>query len=113
VISILLHHAPHGFQITDEESCMNASVSTSHVAKKAEDLADPLIERAVDRVQSIASQAIDSMTSATKQVRATVTDVSDGVVSYTQDNPFKAILISAAVGALAATVVSALIPSRR
>ena len=92
---------------------MNAAASTSQVAKKAEDLADPLIARAADRVQSIASQAIDSMTSATKQVRDTVTDVSDGVVSYTQDNPFKAILISAAVGALAATVVSALIPSRR
>lgn len=92
---------------------MNAAASTSHVAKKAEDLADPLIARASDRVQSIANQAVDSMTAATKQVRDSLSDMSDGVVSYTQDNPFKAILIAAAVGALAATAVSAMIPSRR
>jgi ElaB/YqjD/DUF883 family membrane-anchored ribosome-binding protein len=41
-------------------------------------------------------------------VRATVADAGDSVVTYTQGNPFKAILISAAVGAVIASVVTTL-----
>jgi ElaB/YqjD/DUF883 family membrane-anchored ribosome-binding protein len=70
------------------------------------------IGKAADQAQSAASQAMDSLNAATEKVRATASDVGDSVVSYTRDNPVTTILISAAVGALIATVVSALLPSR-
>ena len=68
----------------------------------------PALEKATDRAQSGAKQAMDSLTSASKQVRATVADVGDTVVTYTQGNPIKALLISAAVGAIIATAVTTL-----
>jgi ElaB/YqjD/DUF883 family membrane-anchored ribosome-binding protein len=70
------------------------------------------IGKAADQAQSTASQAMGSLNAATQKVRATASDVGDSVVSHTRDNPVTTILISAAVGALIATVVSALLPSR-
>jgi ElaB/YqjD/DUF883 family membrane-anchored ribosome-binding protein len=70
------------------------------------------IGKAADKAQAAASHAMDSLNAATQTVRATASDVGDSVVSYTRDNPVTTILISAAVGALIATVVSALLPSR-
>jgi ElaB/YqjD/DUF883 family membrane-anchored ribosome-binding protein len=70
------------------------------------------IGKAADKAQAAASQAMDSLNAANQTVRATASDVGDSVVSYTRDNPVTTILISAAVGALIATVVSALLPSR-
>jgi ElaB/YqjD/DUF883 family membrane-anchored ribosome-binding protein len=54
------------------------------------------------------SQTVDSLSAAGKKVRSTVSDVGDSVVTYTKDNPVKAIVISAAAGALIATLVHAL-----
>ena len=68
--------------------------------------------RAGDTLSEAAGQAMDSLNTATQKVRATASDVGDSVVSYTRDNPVTTILISAAVGALIATIVSAVLPSR-
>jgi ElaB/YqjD/DUF883 family membrane-anchored ribosome-binding protein len=70
------------------------------------------IGKAADQAQTAASRAMGSLNAATQTVRATASDVGDSVVSYTRDNPVTTILISAAVGALIATVVNALLPSR-
>jgi ElaB/YqjD/DUF883 family membrane-anchored ribosome-binding protein len=72
----------------------------------------PTLAKATDQVQSVANQAMDSLSSASKRVRATVADVGDSVVTHTQDNPVKAILISAAVGAIIATAVTTLSRTR-
>jgi ElaB/YqjD/DUF883 family membrane-anchored ribosome-binding protein len=68
----------------------------------------PALADATDRAQSGAKQAMDSLNNASKKVRATVADVGDTVVTYTQGNPIKALLISAAVGAIVATAVATL-----
>ena len=70
--------------------------------------AGPTIAKTVDKAQSVATQAMDYLNSASAKVRATVADVGDSLVTYTQDNPVKAILISAAVGAVIATAVTTL-----
>jgi ElaB/YqjD/DUF883 family membrane-anchored ribosome-binding protein len=55
---------------------------------------------------------MDSLNDASQKVRATVADIGDSVLTYTQDNPVKAILISAAVGAIIATAATTLIRTR-
>jgi ElaB/YqjD/DUF883 family membrane-anchored ribosome-binding protein len=70
--------------------------------------APPIIGKAADRAQSVATQSIDSLGSATKKVQATVADVGQSVISYTQDNPVKAILISATVGILVGALATTL-----
>jgi ElaB/YqjD/DUF883 family membrane-anchored ribosome-binding protein len=72
----------------------------------------PALAKTTDKAQSVANQAVDSFNNASKKMRATVADVGDSVVTYAQDNPVKAILISAAVGAIIATAVTTLSRTR-
>jgi ElaB/YqjD/DUF883 family membrane-anchored ribosome-binding protein len=68
----------------------------------------PTLAKTTAQVQSVATEAMDSLSTASKRVRATVADVGDSVVTYAQDNPLKSILIAAAVGAIIATAVTTL-----
>jgi ElaB/YqjD/DUF883 family membrane-anchored ribosome-binding protein len=70
--------------------------------------AGPVLGKAANQTESLLSQTVDSLSAAGKKVRSTVSDVGDSVVTYTKDNPVKAIFISAAAGALIAAVVHAL-----
>jgi ElaB/YqjD/DUF883 family membrane-anchored ribosome-binding protein len=70
------------------------------------------IGKTVDQAQSAASRTMESLSAATQTARATASDVGERVVSYARENPVTTILISAAVGALIATVASAVLPSR-
>jgi ElaB/YqjD/DUF883 family membrane-anchored ribosome-binding protein len=70
------------------------------------------LENTADKARSAANQAMDSLDGASKTMRATIADVGDSVLTYTQDNPVKAILISAAVGAIIATAVTTLSRAR-
>jgi ElaB/YqjD/DUF883 family membrane-anchored ribosome-binding protein len=80
----------------------------SDTVEAARSSAGPSIAKAAEQAQSIANQTINSLDAATKKVRATAADVADSVISYTQDNPAKAILISAAVGALIGVLATTL-----
>jgi ElaB/YqjD/DUF883 family membrane-anchored ribosome-binding protein len=68
----------------------------------------PALAKTADKTQSVANQAMDTFNNASQKVRATAADIGDSVLTYTQDNPVKAILISAAVGAIIATAVTSL-----
>jgi hypothetical protein len=57
------------------------------------------LSQAADQADSMLSKTIE----AGKQVSSTVSDVGGSVVTYTKENPVKAILISVAAGALIAT----------
>jgi ElaB/YqjD/DUF883 family membrane-anchored ribosome-binding protein len=72
----------------------------------------PTLAKTADKAQSVANQAMDSFNDASQKVRATAADIGDSVLTYTQDNPVKAILISAAVGAIIATAVTTLVRTR-
>jgi ElaB/YqjD/DUF883 family membrane-anchored ribosome-binding protein len=95
-----------------KHSATDAGDSLSNKVESVRSSTETFIEKAADQAQFVANQAIDSVSGATKQVRATMSDVADGLAAYTQDNPVQAILISAAVGALLASAVTALIRSR-
>ncbi len=80
----------------------------SDTVESARSSAGPSIAKAADQAQSVANQTINSLGAATKRVRATATDVGDSVISYTRDNPLKAILISATVGVLIGVLTTTL-----
>jgi hypothetical protein len=57
-------------------------------------------------------QGIDSAKAAAQRVRDGAAQASDSLVTYTKENPAKAILIAAASGALLLTLFNALSRSR-
>jgi len=95
-----------------QNNAKQAGDRLSDKVEGARSAAGPLIEGGAERVQAVVRQGLDTLNAATKRVRASASDVGDSVVSYTQDNPVKAILISAAVGAAVATMLSAFASSR-
>jgi ElaB/YqjD/DUF883 family membrane-anchored ribosome-binding protein len=80
----------------------------SDTVEAARNRVGPSIAKAADQAQAVANQTRNSLDAATKKVRATAADVSDSVISYTKDNPVKAILISATVGALIGVLTATL-----
>jgi ElaB/YqjD/DUF883 family membrane-anchored ribosome-binding protein len=80
----------------------------SDTVEAARSSVGPSIAEAADQAQSVANKTRNSLGAASKKVRATATDVGDSVVSYTQDNPVKAILIAATVGALIGVLTTTL-----
>jgi ElaB/YqjD/DUF883 family membrane-anchored ribosome-binding protein len=88
-----------------------AKDSANQVADRLSDTVEGArsgVGRAADQAQSVANQTLDSLGSATKKVQATVADVGQSVISYTQDNPVKAILISVTVGILIGALATTL-----
>lgn len=72
----------------------------------------PVLGKVADQAESVWGSTVDSLSATGIRVRSTVSELGESVVTYTKDNPVKAILISAAAGALIAAVVRALRPSR-
>jgi ElaB/YqjD/DUF883 family membrane-anchored ribosome-binding protein len=71
----------------------------------------PAIARATDQAQSVSKKTLDTVSAATEKARATMADVGDSVTAYVMDSPIKALLISAAVGAVIGALATSL--SRR
>jgi ElaB/YqjD/DUF883 family membrane-anchored ribosome-binding protein len=93
---------------TAKDSANQVADKLSNTVEDARSGVAPMIGKAADRAQSVANQTIDSLGSVTKKVQATVGDVGQSVISYTQDNPVKAILISATVGILIGALATTL-----
>jgi ElaB/YqjD/DUF883 family membrane-anchored ribosome-binding protein len=93
---------------TAKDSANQMADRLSDTVESTRSGAPPIIGKAADRAKSAANQTIDSLGSATKKVQATVADVGESVISYTQDNPVKAILISATVGILIGALATTL-----
>jgi ElaB/YqjD/DUF883 family membrane-anchored ribosome-binding protein len=66
------------------------------------------LSEVAEQVQAMAGQTMDKVSARAKKVRADVLDVRDSVVSFTQENPVTAIVVSAAVGALIAIMLRTL-----
>jgi ElaB/YqjD/DUF883 family membrane-anchored ribosome-binding protein len=102
------------------------STTSNDLAKQAQDLADKtadkvngdirsvrrtatkLGEAVADQAQTILGRGIDSARATAQQVRDSATQASESLVTYTKENPVKAILIAAATGALLVTLFKAL-----
>jgi ElaB/YqjD/DUF883 family membrane-anchored ribosome-binding protein len=84
------------------------STTSSDLAKQGQEFAD----RAADQAQTFIGRGIDNARATAQQVRNSATQASESLVSYTRENPLKAILIAAASGAILATLLKALSRSR-
>lgn len=67
----------------------------------------------VDSARQQGKQIMDQAGDAVGVIRDTASDAADSLVTYTKDNPVKALLMAAGVGILFLTVIQALTLSRR
>ena len=91
------------------------NIDTNNLAKQGQALADkaaPFLSRVAGQAQAFGKQGVDAVNEAAQQARRKASDASDSIISYTQENPVKALLIAAASGALLLTLINALTPSR-
>ncbi len=91
------------------------NVENNSFAKQGQALADkatPYFSRVAGQAQAFGKQSVDAVSDAALRVRKTASQASDSVISYTQENPVKALLIAAASGALLLTLINAITPSR-
>jgi ElaB/YqjD/DUF883 family membrane-anchored ribosome-binding protein len=70
------------------------------LADKANDKVQDGISRATGRVQSGAQQSFDALSDVAGKARDMAGRASDGIVSYTKQNPAMALAIAAAAGGL-------------
>ena len=66
----------------------------------------------VGQAKDTAKQGLDTVKDAVQQTRDSVSGSSKALITYTQENPVKALMIAAASGALLWTLLKALTPSR-
>jgi ElaB/YqjD/DUF883 family membrane-anchored ribosome-binding protein len=89
------------------------------MADKAADRIQGGIRDAKNTVSSTASNLSDRVESfrsavggATQRVQDTLADTQDSIVTYTKENPVKALMVAAAAGAVLVGLIRALTPSR-
>jgi len=106
------------------------STTSDDLAKQGQDFADKAADKvngdirnarqtatklgmaAADQAQTLLGRGLDSARATAQQVRDSATQASESLVTYTKENPVKAILIAAASGALLVTLIKALSRSR-
>lgn len=91
------------------------NIDNNTLAKHGHALADkatPFLSRVAGQAQALSQQSLDAVSDAAQQARKTASQASDSIISYTQENPVKALLIAAASGALLLTIINAITPSR-
>lgn len=93
--------------------------AASKVVDKASDKVDqlksdaaPLLDKVSDQAQRLMQQGREVLNDTTQRVREKATQASDLAVGYTKDEPFKAMLIAAAIGAVLMGLVSMMARSR-
>ncbi len=100
----------HGTPISDKsgDKIQDGIRDAQQIAKDA----GASIVSKFDSVTGQAKHGLDTVKDALKQARDSVFDSSEALVTYTKENPVKALLIAAASGALLWSVLKALTPSR-
>jgi ElaB/YqjD/DUF883 family membrane-anchored ribosome-binding protein len=78
----------------------NATDAVAGTAKDIQAEAAPLIQNAARRAKSTAQQTMDAASDIAQETRDVAADASDSIVSFTKQNPVKALAIAAASGAL-------------
>lgn len=88
-----------------------ASDALENLTSALQDLshqATPAIERAGDRVSSLAHRSLDGVRETTHQLRVKVEHASDNTVNYIRHEPVKSVLFAAATGAAVMALISLL-----
>lgn len=94
----------HDFVDKAADKVHNGISSAQQTASKMSETAD--------QAGTFLGRGIDSARATVQQVRDSATQASESLVTYTKENPVKAILIAAASGALLLTLFNALARSR-
>lgn len=68
--------------------------------------AAPALERGIERAGALRQRGIDSVRHGTRQLRETAHSGAEHARGYVRDEPFKALLIAAATGAIVAGLLS-------
>jgi ElaB/YqjD/DUF883 family membrane-anchored ribosome-binding protein len=100
----------HGHAVTDKAA--DKIQSAIRDAQKTTSAAGATLSKVTGQAQGIAKQGIDVVANVAQQTCDTASQASDTIVSYTKDNPIKALMIAAASGALLLTFIRLLTPSR-
>ena len=77
----------------------NAFDSLAGTVQDVRQQAAPLLDKASAQVSAIAQRGVDTVRETSQQLRERAMRASDGTVNYIKDEPVKAMLISAAIGA--------------
>ena len=70
------------------------------------------VDSVVGQAKESAKQGLDTVKDVVQKTRDSVSESSEALVTYTKENPVKALMIAAASGALLWTLLKALTPSR-
>jgi ElaB/YqjD/DUF883 family membrane-anchored ribosome-binding protein len=97
----------------------NPSQPGQHFANKVADKAiggiDKVASTLTDTVESArqrSKQIVDQVDAAATKVRDSAAQASDSLITYTKNNPVKALMMAAGAGALFLAVIKAFTPSR-
>ena len=113
--SSLIDQASHS---ADQAIRATQHVANSVVDSAANSLQDlrhqtaPALERASERVSTMAQRSLDSVRETSQQLRLKAERASDNTVGYIREEPVKAVLIAAATGAALMALVSLVARSR-
>ena len=91
---------PNGLPRAADTSTVDAALDT--VESKVDDLSDtitPMAERGMDRAAALANRTKESLGDFGEVVSEKMRDVTDQVLAYTEEEPAKALMIAAGVGA--------------
>ena len=102
------HEAAGTVQAGISSTGRSPNETTTEMAGKAQELGSntaPMLDKMTDQAQKLIQQGRDVVQDTTQRVREKATDISDTAISYTKDEPLKAVLISAAVGALLMSMI--------
>lgn len=99
--------------ISDARSAANSTASNlSNRVESARSNTGSALSNVADQANGLLTRGLNAVGDATQRVQDTLADTQDSIVTYTKENPVKALLIAAASGAVLVSLIRALTPSR-
>ncbi len=95
-----------------QETAKDAGNVLSSTIEDVRSEAGTAIHRSSQRLQSASKQGLDAISETAGQARAVASNAADSILAFTKKNPFKALAIAAASGAVLYAISRALTASR-
>jgi len=95
-----------------QDSVQAAGTTLSGKVNDLRNDAGPALTKIAGQTQMLRRQGLDAISDATQRARDAASKASDSIVSYTKENPVKALMIAAASGALLLGIFKVLKVSR-
>ena len=96
---------------TAQQGLSQAASAAVGKVDQLRDAAGPALDKGAQRAQEVGRKGMDTLVDASTQLRDRALQASDAALAYTKDEPTKALLIAAAVGALLMGLLSMLVRS--